>query len=116
VHNGCNTSGECEQELVHVVGLPCCSPTPPLPPRNLRTDAKRSQFVREAAAEQLASAAAQRSGGVYLIDRPGLEQASVLVSEPGVTLLDPDAYTLDVLATTLNGFGGQLFDQARARG
>lgn len=33
------------------------------------------------------------------------------VAEPGVSLMDPDAYALDLLATTFNSFGGQLFDQ-----
>lgn len=41
-------------------------------------------------------------------------QASVAVGEPGVTLLDPDTYALEVLSSIFNSFGGQLFDQVRA--
>ncbi|KAF6251715.1 Metalloenzyme, LuxS/M16 peptidase-like protein [Scenedesmus sp. NREL 46B-D3] len=52
---------------------------------------------------------------VYVVDRPGAEQASVYAGEPGISLSDPDCYALDVLAATLNGFGGTLFDELRTR-
>ncbi|BDA43216.1 Uncharacterized zinc protease-like protein y4wB [Coccomyxa sp. Obi] len=52
---------------------------------------------------------------VYLVDRPGLTQASVLMGEPGISLADPDSYALDVLGDILNSFGGRLFDQIRSR-
>ena len=52
---------------------------------------------------------------VYLIDRPGLTQASVALGEVGVSLTDPDHYALDVLNDILNSFGGKLFDQIRSR-
>jgi predicted Zn-dependent peptidase len=42
-------------------------------------------------------------------------QASVYAGEPGISLSDPDCYALDVLASTLNGFGGTLFDELRTR-
>jgi len=52
---------------------------------------------------------------VYLIDRPGLTQATVALGELGVTLLDPDHFALDVLNDILNSFGGKLFDEIRSR-
>lgn len=45
----------------------------------------------------------------------GLSQSSVFVGEPGLTLSDPDVYSLDVLSSRLNGFGGLLFDELRTR-
>eukprot|EP00882_Tetradesmus_deserticola_P023743 GHRQ01025853.1.p1 GENE.GHRQ01025853.1~~GHRQ01025853.1.p1 ORF type:complete len:298 (+),score=135.34 GHRQ01025853.1:189-1082(+) len=57
----------------------------------------------------------QQSQVVYLVDRPGAKQASVYAGEPGISLSDPDCYALDVLAATLNGFGGTLFDELRTR-
>ena len=38
-------------------------------------------------------------------------QATVIFGEPGVSLLDPDVNALDLLGSTLNSFGGQLFDK-----
>ena len=52
---------------------------------------------------------------VLLLDRPGLAQATVVVGEPGVSVSDPDAPSLDVLSTALNSFGGALFDAVRSR-
>lgn len=52
---------------------------------------------------------------VYLIDRPGLTQASVALGEVGISLTDPDHYALEVLNDILNSFGGKLFDQIRSR-
>ncbi|GFR43895.1 hypothetical protein Agub_g5025, partial [Astrephomene gubernaculifera] len=52
---------------------------------------------------------------VYLVDRPGLTQATVLVGEPGIPLSDPDLFPLDVLGGVFNSFGGQLFDTLRSR-
>eukprot|EP00882_Tetradesmus_deserticola_P031586 GHRQ01035726.1.p1 GENE.GHRQ01035726.1~~GHRQ01035726.1.p1 ORF type:complete len:207 (+),score=74.32 GHRQ01035726.1:199-819(+) len=46
---------------------------------------------------------------------PSTLQASVYAGEPGISLSDPDCYALDVLAATLNGFGGTLFDELRTR-
>ena len=43
---------------------------------------------------------------VYLIDRPGLQQAVVMLAEPGIQQRDPDTFALDVLGSTLNGLGG----------
>ncbi|WIA12269.1 hypothetical protein OEZ85_012331 [Tetradesmus obliquus] len=57
----------------------------------------------------------QASQVVYLVDRPDAKQASVYTGEPGISLSDPDCYALDVLASTLNGFGGTLFDELRTR-
>lgn len=54
-------------------------------------------------------------GRVYLVDRPGLTQASVVSVEPGIQLSDPDAYPLDVLGSIFNSFGGRLFDTLRSR-
>ncbi|GFH09041.1 LuxS/MPP-like metallohydrolase [Haematococcus lacustris] len=61
-------------------------------------------------AEPLAPAA-KHAGLLYVVDRPGLAQASVVVAEPGVRLEEPDSYPLEVLSTAFNSFGGQLFDQ-----
>ncbi|KAL6762438.1 Metalloenzyme, LuxS/M16 peptidase-like protein [Haematococcus lacustris] len=63
-------------------------------------------------AEPLAPAA-KHAGLLYVVDRPGLAQASVVVAEPGVRLEEPDSYPLEVLSTAFNSFGGQLFDQSR---
>ena len=52
---------------------------------------------------------------MFLIDRPGLTQATVALGEVGVTLMDPDHYALDVLNDILNSFGGKLFDEIRSR-
>lgn len=52
---------------------------------------------------------------MYLVDRPGLTQASVAMGEVGISLTDPDHYALDVLNDILNSFGGKLFDQIRSR-
>ena len=57
----------------------------------------------------------QRVSQVYLIDRPGLTQATVALGELGVTLMDPDHFALDVLNDILNSFGGKLFDEIRSR-
>ncbi|GFH25412.1 LuxS/MPP-like metallohydrolase, partial [Haematococcus lacustris] len=65
-------------------------------------------------AEPLAPAA-KHAGLLYVVDRPGLAQASVVVAEPGVRLEEPDSYPLEVLSTAFNSFGGQLFDQIRSR-
>ena len=43
---------------------------------------------------------------IYLVDQPGLEQAVVVLAEPGVQQADPDVYALDVLGSTMNGLGG----------
>ena len=55
------------------------------------------------------------AGRTFLIDRPGLAQATVLLVEPGVLMTDPDTPSLDVLAAALNSFGGRLFDGLRSR-
>ncbi|CAK0782146.1 hypothetical protein CVIRNUC_005584 [Coccomyxa viridis] len=52
---------------------------------------------------------------VYLVDRPGLTQASVGMGELGISLGDPDDWALDVLGDILNSFGGRLFDRIRSR-
>ena len=52
---------------------------------------------------------------VYLIDRPGLTQASVALGEVGISQTDPDHYALEILNDILNSFGGKLFDQIRSR-
>lgn len=52
-------------------------------------------------------------GKTYLIDRPGLPQASVAFALPGVRLDDDDAPALDLLSGSLNSFGGRLFDGLR---
>ncbi|GLI58631.1 hypothetical protein VaNZ11_000366 [Volvox africanus] len=61
------------------------------------------------------SASSSRRPTVYLVDRPGLTQAYVLTAEPGITLSDPDLFSLDVLSGVFNSFGGQLFDKLRSR-
>jgi len=54
-------------------------------------------------------------GRSFLYDRPGAPQATVVLMSPGVSLADPDAPALDLLAATLNGFGGRLFDGLRSK-
>lgn len=69
-----------------------------------------------AAADAVAAAAARGAAGVvWLADRPGAPQASVAAAEPGVSLLDADAFALSALNSVLNGFGGDLFDTLRTR-
>lgn len=52
---------------------------------------------------------------VYLVHQPGLQQAVVMLAEPGIQQRDPDTFALDVLASTLNGLGGvALLPQFRA--
>ena len=43
---------------------------------------------------------------IFLYDSPGLQQATVLLAEPGIGQTDPDVYALDVLGSVLNGLGG----------
>jgi hypothetical protein len=43
---------------------------------------------------------------IYLIDRPGAVQATVVLGEPGIQQTDPDACALDVLGSAMNGLGG----------
>ncbi len=54
-------------------------------------------------------------GKIYLVDRPGSVQASVVMAEPGIQMMDPDEVELDVLAGVLNSFGGRLFDEIRSK-
>ncbi len=44
-------------------------------------------------------------GKIYLIDRPASSQASIVIAEPGIQMMDPDEVELDVLAGVLNSFG-----------
>lgn len=53
-------------------------------------------------------------GRLFVVDVPGLQQASVAIAEPGISLADPDLFALDVLSSLLNGFGGKLFDSVRS--
>lgn len=55
------------------------------------------------------------AGKLFLVNIPGATQTSVAVGEPGIQLLDPDDFPLDVLNDILNSFGGRLFDQIRSR-
>eukprot|EP00798_Chlamydomonas_sp_ICE-L_P023989 gene23989-9565_t len=55
------------------------------------------------------------AGKVFVIDKPGLTQASVVSGEPGVELNNPDTATLDVMGQIFGSFGGQLFNQIRTR-
>ena len=59
--------------------------------------------------------ASEWRGRKFLYDRPGAPQATVVLAAPGVSLTDPDVPALDVLALSLNGFGGALFDGVRSR-
>jgi predicted Zn-dependent peptidase len=43
---------------------------------------------------------------IYLVDQPDNEQATVLLAEPGVSFQDDDRCALDILAASMNGFGG----------
>lgn len=54
-------------------------------------------------------------GKTFLIDRPGVPQASVALALPGVRLDDDDAPALDLLSGSLNSFGGRLFDGLRTK-
>lgn len=45
------------------------------------------------------------AGRIYLVDVPGAAQASVAVGEPGIQMMDPDEYSLEVLTSVFNGFG-----------
>ncbi|KAG1669591.1 hypothetical protein FOA52_006364 [Chlamydomonas sp. UWO 241] len=54
-------------------------------------------------------------GRVFVVDVPGLAQATVVSAEPGVKLLEPDSYPLEVLSGIYNGFGGKLFNAIRSR-
>lgn len=55
------------------------------------------------------------AGAVYLYDRPGLTQSTVVMGQIGVKMGDPDLFPLEVLNDILNSFGGRLFDQIRSR-
>jgi len=65
-----------------------------------------------ALAEEASSSAA---GRIFLVDKPGEQEASVLLAEPGISLGDPDEPALDVLDDILNGFGGRLFNKVRSK-
>jgi zinc protease len=52
---------------------------------------------------------------IYLIDRPGSQNAIVVLGNLGVKLSDPDVYALEVLNKNLNGFGGLLFSEVRSK-
>lgn len=54
-------------------------------------------------------------GVIYLVDRPGLNQAYVAMGELGTLLYDPDVHSLDVLNGILNSFGGRLFNEIRTK-
>jgi len=54
-------------------------------------------------------------GKIYLVDRPGSSQASIVMAEPGIQMMDPDEVELDVLSGVLNSFGGRLFDEIRSK-
>jgi len=54
-------------------------------------------------------------GKIYLIDRPRSPQASLVMAEPGIQMMDPDEVELDVLSGVLNSFGGRLFDEIRSK-
>jgi len=69
--------------------------------------------LEDGALEGEASTAA--AGRVYLVDKPGEEEAAVMMAEPGVALEDPDTPALDILGEILNGFGGRLFDKVRSQ-
>ena len=43
---------------------------------------------------------------IYLLDQPGLKQATVVLGEAGIQQTDPDVFALDVLGSALNGLGG----------
>ena len=58
---------------------------------------------------------ASYAGRTFLVDRPGLAQATVVLAEPGVLLTDVDAPSLDILGGALSSFGGRLFDGLRSR-
>ena len=52
-------------------------------------------------------------GKIYIVDRPGSSQASVVMAEVGIQMMDEDEVALDVLSGILNNFGGKLFDELR---
>eukprot|EP00963_Diacronema_lutheri_P007776 scaffold676_cov316-Pavlova_lutheri.AAC.3 len=57
----------------------------------------------------------KKGGAVYLVDRPGLNQAYLAMGELGTLLYDPDVHSLDVLNGILNSFGGRLFNEIRTK-
>ncbi|KAI3426252.1 hypothetical protein D9Q98_008627 [Chlorella vulgaris] len=55
------------------------------------------------------------AGRLFLVDLPGSTQTTIAVGEPGIQMLDPDEYPLDVLDDMFNGFAGRLFNRVRSR-
>ena len=67
------------------------------------------------ALREIAPIEAPRQPGVVLIDKKGLNQASIAMGEGGVAVTDADTPALSLLGELLNGFGGTLFDELRTR-
>ncbi len=56
-----------------------------------------------------------KTGGIYTINQPQLNQSNVLLGQLGGRIDSPDYPSLAVLNGVLNGFGGRLFNNVRSR-
>jgi zinc protease len=61
------------------------------------------------------SASQKQKTGVFLVDRPDLTQSNILLGHIGGQLDSPDYPALTVVNGVLNGYGGRLFNDIRAR-
>ncbi|MBD2578913.1 pitrilysin family protein [Oscillatoria sp. FACHB-1406] len=61
------------------------------------------------------SATQETTSGLFLADRPQLNQSYIQMGHIGGLLNNPDYPALSVLNGVLNGFGGRLFNEVRSR-
>lgn len=57
----------------------------------------------------------QNTNGIFIADQPQLTQSNILLGHLGGKLKDPNYPTLTVINGILNGFGGRLHKEVRAR-
>ncbi|MFN7974748.1 MAG: insulinase family protein [Acidobacteriota bacterium] len=63
-----------------------------------------------------AAQAEKGSGGVYLVDKNDVTQASILLVHPGIRRDNPDLYAVDVLNEVMSGsFASRLFSNVRSK-
>lgn len=73
------------------------------------------QSAKSESAITIPSASQKQKSGVFLVDRPDLTQSNILLGHIGGQLDSPDYPALTVLNGVLNGYGGRLFNDIRAR-
>lgn len=73
------------------------------------------QPAKSESAITIPSASQKQKSGVFLVDRPDLTQSNILLGHIGGQLDSPDYPALTVLNGVLNGYGGRLFNNIRAR-